>query len=75
MNNQMFTTKFFEFNSKIKQQIYDTGISTKFVPPYTCLFMDKFEASYLETQQYQPPDGSDSLMINRRNGEEELYKS
>ena len=50
MHNQMFTTKFFEFNSKIKQQIYDTAIDTKFVPPYTCLFMDKFETNYLETQ-------------------------
>ena len=30
---------FFEFNSKIKQQVLGTVIGTKFVPPYACLFM------------------------------------
>ena len=44
----------FEFNSKIKQQVSGTAIGTKFAPPYACLFMDKFEASFLETQQFQP---------------------
>ena len=45
---------FFEFNSKIKQQVSGTAIDTKFAPPYACLFMDKFETSFLETQQLQP---------------------
>ena len=45
---------FFEFNSKIKQQVSGTAIGTKFAPPYACLFMDKFETSFLETQQLQP---------------------
>ena len=31
---------FFEFNSKIKQQVSGTAIGTKFAPPYACLFMD-----------------------------------
>ena len=44
----------FEFNSKIKQQVSGTSIVTKLSPPYACLFMDKFEASFLETQQFQP---------------------
>ena len=41
---------FFEFDSKIKQQVSGTAIGTKFVPPSACLFMDKFETSFLETQ-------------------------
>ena len=45
---------FFEFNSKIKQQILGRAISTKLAPPFACLFMDKFETSFLETQQLQP---------------------
>ena len=44
----------FEFNMKIKQQASTTTISIKLAPPYTCLFMDKFQTSFLETQQLQP---------------------
>ena len=44
----------FEFNMKIKQQASTTTISKKLAPPYTCLFMDKFQTSFLETQQLQP---------------------
>ena len=44
---------FFEFNDKIKQQVSGTTIGTKFAPPYACLFMDKFETRFLETQQLQ----------------------
>ena len=43
--------KFFEFNSKVKQQVSGTAISTIFAPPYACLFMDKFETSFFEVQQ------------------------
>ena len=39
-----------EFNIKIKQQVSGTAIGTKFAPPYACLFMDKFETSFLEAQ-------------------------
>ena len=45
---------FFEFNSKIKQQVSGKAMDTKFSPPYACLFIDKFETSFLETQQLQP---------------------
>ena len=45
---------YFEFKSKIKQQVSGTAIVTKFAPPYACLFMDKFATSFLETQQLQP---------------------
>ena len=44
---------FFEFKSKIKQQISGTSTGIKFAPPYACLFMDKFETSFPETQQLQ----------------------
>ena len=42
---------FVEFNSKIKQQVLGTAISTRFAPPCECLFMAKFEKSFLEMQQ------------------------
>ena len=45
---------YFEFNSKIKQQVSRTAIGTKFALPYACLFMDKLETGFLETQQLQP---------------------
>ena len=41
---------FFEFGSKVKQQVSGTAIGTKFAPPYACIFMDKVEVDFLETQ-------------------------
>ena len=40
---------FFEFDSKVKQQISGTTIGTKFVLPYVYIFMDKVEIDVLET--------------------------
>ena len=45
---------FFEFDSKIKQQISGRAIGTKFAPPYACIFMDKFETDFLTTQNLKP---------------------
>ena len=45
---------FFEFDSKIKQQISGRVIGTKFAPPYACIFMDKFETDFLTTQNLKP---------------------
>ena len=45
---------FFEFNSKVKEQVSGIAVSTKFAPLYACLFMYKFEISFLEPQQLQP---------------------
>ena len=45
--------KFFKFNNKIKRQVSDTAIGTKFGPPYACLFMDKFETTFFE-MKYLP---------------------
>ena len=44
----------FEFNSQIKQQISGTVIDTKCAPTYTCIFMDKVEIEFLETQRDKP---------------------
>ena len=45
---------YFEFSGKVKQQISGTAIGTKFAPPYTCIFMDEVETSFLETQEMKP---------------------
>ena len=45
---------YFEFNGQIQQSISGTAIGTKFAPPYACLFMDKIETAFLETQELQP---------------------
>ena len=41
---------FFESDSKVKQQISGTAIGITFAPPYACMFMDKVETNFLETQ-------------------------
>ena len=45
---------FFEFDSKVFQQIAGTAIGTKFAPPYACIFMDQLETKFLETQTFKP---------------------
>ena len=45
---------FFEFDSKIKQQISGTAIGRNFAPPNACIFMDKFETDFLTTQNLKP---------------------
>ena len=47
-------SNFFEFNSQMKQQISWTVIGTKFAPVYACIFMDKVETEFLETQRDKP---------------------
>ena len=44
----------FEFNEKVKQQIAETAIGTKFAPPYACINMDEVENEFLKTQELQP---------------------
>ena len=41
---------YFEFDSKIKQQVSGTAIGTKFAPPYACIFMTAFENKFLESE-------------------------
>ena len=44
----------FEFNNKVFQQISGTTIGTKFTPPYACIYMNRGEQDFLETQELQP---------------------
>ena len=39
---------FFEFETKIIQQVSGTAIGTMFAPPYVCLFMDRIENDFLD---------------------------
>ena len=41
---------FYELGQKLFHQICGTDIDTKLVPPYKCIFKDKFETHFLETQ-------------------------
>ena len=43
----------FEFISKVFQEISGTAIGTKFAPPYPCIYMDRVEQDFLETQELQ----------------------
>ena len=45
---------YFKFNSKVKQQVSDMAIGTKFAPPYACIFMDRMETEFLEKEQLKP---------------------
>ena len=38
---------YFQFSDKVYRQISETAISTKFAPPYACIFMDQMESKYL----------------------------
>ena len=45
---------YFEFNSKVYQQIAGAAIGTTFAPPYACLFMDKMETNFLNSEVVKP---------------------
>ena len=47
MTEFVLKNNFFEFETKIIQQISGTAIGTKFAPPYACLFMDGTENDFL----------------------------
>ena len=46
--------KFFEPKGKVKRQKSGTAISTKFSPPYTCIFMNEVKTKFLKRQKGQP---------------------
>ena len=50
----VFKSNYFEFNEKVCKQMSGTAIGTKFAPPYTHIFMDEMETSFLKIQQLQP---------------------
>ena len=43
-----------EFNNKVFQQISETPIGTKFAHPYVCIYINRVEKDFLETQELQP---------------------
>ena len=65
----------FEFNGIVKQEIAGTAIGTKFAPKYACIFMDKLESDFLNTQEYLPLVWYryiDDIFFIWRHGEEKL---
>ena len=41
MRQLVLKNKYFQFSQKVYQHISGTLISTKFAPPYACIFMDQ----------------------------------
>ena len=54
MTGFVLKKNFFEFDSKVKQQVSSTTVEIKIAPPYVCIFMDKVEIDFLETQTVKP---------------------
>ena len=53
-------SNYFEFNSKVKQQVSVTTIGTKFAPPCACIFMDRTE---IEFYKKRTPETGGSVEI------------
>ena len=45
---------YFAFNGNVKQQLSGTTIGTKCAPPYACIFTDKVEIDFLESEKLKP---------------------
>ena len=54
MAHFVLNNNYFEFNNEIYHQISGTAIGTKFAPPYACIFMDRVENDFLETEKFKP---------------------
>ena len=54
MADFVLKNNFFEFDTKIIQQISGTAIGSKFAPPYGCLFMDRVENEFLDSELVKP---------------------
>ena len=65
MGKSVLKNNFFQFDSKIKQQISGTAIGARFAPPYAYIFMDKFETDFLTTQNLKlyGPMGKRNFMV------------
>ena len=44
----------FEFDSCVKKQISSTVVGTKFAPPYACIYMNRVEKEFLESENIKP---------------------
>ena len=54
MADFVLKNNYFEFGTEKKHQITGTAIGTKFAPPYACIFMDRVETEFLETEINKP---------------------
>ena len=45
---------YFQFDRSVYQQVLGTAIGTKFAPPPACIFIDRLENDFLETQILRP---------------------
>ena len=54
MTEFILKNNFFEFETKIIQQISGAAIATMFVPSYACLFMDRIENDILDSELVNP---------------------
>ena len=45
---------YFEFNSKVKQQVSGAAIGAKLSPLYAFIFMDRTETEFLEKERLKP---------------------
>ena len=45
---------YFEFNSKVKQQVSGAAIGAKLSPLHACIFMDRIETEFLEKERLKP---------------------
>ena len=68
---------YFEFNRNVKQQLSGTAFGTKCAPPYACIFMDKVETDFLESQKLKPMVWFryiDDIFFVWTHGEQELQR-
>ena len=78
MADFVLKNNYVEFYRQIKQQMFGTAIGTKFAPPYACLFMDKIEIAFIETQELQPLVRFryiDDIFFIRTHGEQTFLRS
>ena len=54
MTEFVLKNNYFEINSDIYHQKSGTAIATKFAAPYACLFMDRVETEFLESETIKP---------------------
>ena len=67
----------FEFNNKVFQQISGTAIGATFAPPYACIYMDRVNQNFSETQELQPLlwlRFTDKIFFISTHGKKELKK-
>ena len=54
MTQFVLKNNYFEFNSKVQQQLSGMVPGTKFALPYACIFMDRVETEFLEKERLKP---------------------